>query len=339
MSTLKDIAREAGVSIKTASRVINGEAPIRPETRSRVQAVIDRLGYEPSHAARMMRTRRSGVVGFMTDVVASTPYSVDMVRGMQDELRAFGKTMLIANTERDAQREREFLRMFRQHRVEGMVFASMFHRRLHTVPEAGAPLVLLNCYADDWQGASLVPDDHGGGYAAARYLLDQGHRRLGVISLNPVLPATQLRLAALRTALAERGLSLSPDLVQCGFVGPLEAEQLSAFEAAMEMLRRPDRPSAILCGNDQIALQVYCAAQARGLQVPGDLSVMGFDDLKLISETLRPALTTVALPYAEMGRLAVRALVDPSQAPMSTVPQRVPCLLRVRDSVAPPTRP
>jgi len=334
--TLKDVAREAGVSPKTVSRVVNDDPAVNTKTREAVAAIIKRMHYVPDHAARMMRMSHSSVVGLMTDVVATTPYSVDIVRGTQAALREQARTMLIASTDGDPEQEQEYWQVFRAHKVAGVVYATMYHRPVDIgTPDFERGIVLANCYSARRSHPSVVPDDEGGGYAQARHLIELGHRRIGIVSLSPVLRATVLRGAGYRTAFAEGGISYDTSLDVPGFVGrPDGGEDLVAYDATLGLLRRPDRPTAIICGNDQIAVQVYAAAATLGLSVPDDLSVMGFDDMTVITRTLRPMLTSVALPYFEIGRIAVEQLARLNRETGGVVtPQTlVPCPLVARQS-------
>ncbi|WP_370674238.1 LacI family DNA-binding transcriptional regulator [Pleomorphomonas sp. PLEO] len=336
MVTLKDVAREAGVSPKTVSRVVNDDPAVNRQTREAVAAIISRMHYVPDHAARMMRMSHSSVVGLMTDAVATTPYSVDIIRGTQSGLREQSRTMLIANTDGDPAQEREYWQVFRAHKVAGVVYATMYHRPVDVgAPDFERGIVLANCYSARRSHSCVVPDDEGGGYTQARHLIELGHRRIGIVSLSPVLRATVLRGAGYRTAFAEGGLVYDPSLEIPGFfTRPDGGEDLVAYDAALNLLRRAGRPTAIICGNDQIAVQVYAAAAMLGLSVPEDVSVMGFDDMTVITRTLKPMLTSVALPYFEIGRTAVDILSRINgETEGVVVPQvLVPCPLVVRQS-------
>ncbi len=337
MVTLRDVARRVGVSPKTVSRVVNEDPAVTPETRKLVLEEIERLNYVPNQAARMMRTATSPVVGLMTDVVATTPYSVDIVRGVQSGLLASGRTLLIANTEGQARIESDYWRVFRSHNVAGTIYATMFHRECTVAPQGFTkPVVLVNCFAADGARPTILPDDEDGGYWQARHLLELGHRRIGTISLNPAIRATGLRAAGAARAFAEAGVSGDGLPTLPGFVGPVEVERFVAFAAAMEMLAGADRPTAVICGNDMIAIQVYCAAARLGLAIPDDLSVIGYDDLAMFALSLYPNLTTVRLPYFEMGRVAVDLIEPAARALAPGEPVLVPCPLVVRDSCRPP---
>lgn len=332
MVTLRDVAREVGVSPKTVSRVVNGDPAVHAETRAMVRAAIERMGYVPDQAARMMRLSTSSIVGFLTDAVASTPYAVDMVRGAEAALRARGLTMLIADSGGERERERTYWRVFRAQKAAGVIVATAYHRPVDVGrPGFERPVVLANCYSLRRDLPAVVPDDEGGGYVQARHAIACGHRVIASISLNPALRATALRGAGHRSAFAEAGLSFDPALERAGFAGPVEDERLVAYEVARELLGRRPRPTAILAGNDRIAIQVYAAAATLGLAIPDDLSVIGFDDFGLISEALVPALTTVALPYREIGRRAGERIADGEAGGEGRL-EPVPCPLVVRQS-------
>jgi LacI family transcriptional regulator len=306
LATLREVAKRAGVSIKTVSRIVNGDAGVTAHTRQSVERHLATLNYVPNHAARQMRMGTSSIFGLMTDAIATTPYSVDIVRGAQEALKEHHQTLLIASSDGDPAREQELWRMFRAHRVAGVVYASMFHRS-HDVgkPAFDKSIILANCFAEHADRPSIIPDDEEGGYTQARYLLQRGHRRIGIITLIQDIKATRLRADGMRRAFNEAGVAFDEALYVQGYTGTVGHEVSCVIPVATQMLTGKHRPSAIICGNDTVAMQVYAAAASRGLNVPDDLSIIGFDDLKLISETLYPQLTTVALPYFDIGRKAV----------------------------------
>jgi LacI family transcriptional regulator len=278
----------------------------------------------------MTNTGTGATYGLMTDVVLTTPYSHDIVRGIQDGFAARGQNLLITSTGDNPNREARLWQLFRDHGVAGVIFASM-HHRAHILNEApiGKHIVLVNCFSVGMRAPAILPDDANGGYIQAKHLLNLGHRRIGVISLVGDLPATRLRDLGIRRAFLEMGVALDESLVVPGFEGSAREETLVALEAARGMLSRSDRPSAIICGNDQVAMQVYAAAASLRLSIPDDLSVIGFDDFRLIAQTLTPQLTTVALPYYEMGRKAVDMINDATTPQQKTI---LPCNLVDRRS-------
>lgn len=332
--TLREVAKRSGVSIKTVSRIVNNDAGVNAKTRADVLLHLKSANYVPNQAARLMRGGASSVFGLMTDAVATTPYSVDIVRGAQAALIEKHQTLLITSTDGDPAREAELWKTFRSHNVAGVIYAAMFHQS-HDVgqPAFSQPIVLANCFAPKGDRPSILPDDEQGGYSQAEHLLKLGHRRIGIVTLHPDIEATKLRRIGMKRAFADFGVTFRPELEKRGTSGLLHKETMVAFEAARELLSAENRPTAIICGNDQIAMQIYTAAASLGLSIPQDFSIIGFDDMKLISEILRPQLTTVALPYFEIGKLSVETMGDFKNHDAEWAPViRVPCPLVKRGS-------
>ncbi|MBB4188917.1 LacI family DNA-binding transcriptional regulator [Sinorhizobium terangae] len=303
MVSIVSVAKAAGVSNKTVSRVINGEPHVTEDTRERVEKAIRDLGYIPNMAARQIRSSRSNTFGIITDYVSTTPYSVDIVRGIQDWANRHGKSILMANTGGLPEREAEIWKMFQSHRIDGVLYVTMYHRVVD--PEAGdvsIPTVMINCRPHTSELLpSIEPDDFQGARDLTRYLLERGHRRIGYIRLNPILLGAELRLDAFRRTVKEFGLAESDLSIRLGMEGPVGAEENYVFAAATEMLQQKDRPTAIMSGNDEMAIQIYIAALTSGLRIPQDVSIVGFDDFRTVSLALKPELTTAALPYYDLG--------------------------------------
>lgn len=336
-ATIKDIARRAGVSDKTVSRVVNGEANVRPETRQLVQSLIDELDYVPNQAARLMRVSKSSVIGVLTDVVSTSPNSVDILRGIQDCVGKTDHSVLIANSGADPEMEQRVWRTFQQHRIDGVIYVTMFHHGVSfDFAAPPRPMVLANCTADTHPDLpAVVPDDYQGGFDAASIALARGHSRIAFLTLNPLIRAAELRGKAFQDVLKSAGISPELCLVEPAFDGPVGQEQLVAYDKAIKVLSvgAEQRPTAILCGNDEVALQVICAANALGISVPNELAVIGFDDFRLISTRVVPSLTTVALPYYEIGmRAAERLMKIISGEPDTAGTERIACPVVERQS-------
>ena len=336
MQTIRDVAALAGVSDKTVSRVVNGEPNVSKKTKLRVDEAISALGYIPNLGARLIRTKRSGVIGLMTDVVATTPNSVDIIRGIQDRISTAKQSLLIANTSGTPEEEKRVWRTFQEHRIDGVLFATMFHREITFEASAPTmPTVLVNCTAADRSDIpAIVPDDYQGGHAAATYALDQGHVRIGFVTLNPLIIAARLRGQAFADALTARGVQVRQEWVRSGYLGDIGEERICAYDIASDLLAdERDRPTVLLAGNDEIAMQCLFAAHARGLRVPDDVAIIGFDDFTKISAQVIPPLTTVALPYYEIGvRAADRLLNMLSGEPEGPMIERLACPIVVRAS-------
>jgi LacI family transcriptional regulator len=303
MVSIVDVAKVAGVSDKTVSRVVNGEPNVKPATMEKVREAIQVLGYVPNMAARSVRSNRSLTFGIITDYISTTPYSSDIVRGIQDWAEENARTVLLANTNGDGVKELDIWRTFQSHRIEGVLYVSMYHREVSPRPGGvSIPTVLVNCHPENSNGyASIEPDDYQGSRDLTRFVLERGHRKIGYIRLNPRLLGAELRLSAFRDTIREAGLPQSNVDIRLGMEGAIGEEDNRVYEVARAMLSEPDPPTAIVCGNDEVALQVYLSALGLGLRIPDDISIVGFDDFRTVSLALKPQLTTAALPYYELG--------------------------------------
>lgn len=310
--SIKDVAAAAGVSDKTVSRVVNCEPNVKPAMMKRVQAAIDQLGYVPNQAARLVRTNRSRIIGAITDVVSTTPNSVELIRGIQDRVARSGYSLLIANTANDPEAEARVWRTFREHRIDGVLFATMYHREVNLPEVAGdKPCVLVNCFSGSGQQVpAVLPDDYQGGYDAARYVIERGHRRIAHLTLHQGITAASLRGKGFRDAMAASGIPVEERWIVQAVKGPVGQEELCVEEALAALLdpAQPELPTAILCGDDEIALQTICLLLGQGRRIPEDIAVVGFDDFQMISGSVRPRLTTMALPYYQIGFEAAEIL-------------------------------
>lgn len=324
-----DVAKAAGVSQTTVSFVLNGRADmqIAEETRERILGVINTLGYKPNAIAQGLRSGQSRLLGFVTDEVATTPFAGAIVRGAQDAAWEHGRILTLVNTGRRAELESEAVAALVQHRVEGLVFATMYHHETALPASIGKlPAVLVNCFSADAAVPAAVPDEVQGGYTATHYLIAQGHREIGYVNNAWDIPATAGRLAGYRKALEEAGIALREDRVVTGML-----DQKGGYEATKRLMENAkDRPTALFCFNDRMAMGAYDALRELGLRIPEDVSVIGFDNQEIIAAYLRPALTTVALPHEALGAWGVRALLGLTPVNGRTL---LECPLVERDSV------
>ncbi|MFH8839164.1 LacI family DNA-binding transcriptional regulator [Streptomyces sp. NPDC017868] len=328
---MSDVARRAGVSRTAVSFVLNDRpgAAIPDETRRRILAAIDELGYRPNAGARALAAQRSEWYGLITEIVTA-PFAVDVIKGAQDRAWLDRKFLLIAASEGDRAQEAAALDKLLEQRVEGLLYATTWHRAV-TLPKAAreVPTVLVNCYDAEGELPSVVPDEIGGGHRAARRLVEAGHERIGFINLDPDIPAALGRREGYERALREAGLPLDPALVVSG-----HATADGGYTAACELLDRADRPTALFCGNDRMAMGAYDAIKERGLRIPDDVAVVGYDNQELIAAYLRPKLTTLALPFEAMGAKGVDMLAALAAGqPLDTPRVMVDCPLLERSSV------
>lgn len=340
---IKDVAKAAGVSATTVSHILNeveGKR-INPETRQRVLQVADELGYAPNGVARSLRLKRSQTIGFVSDEIADTQHGSQIIRGAMDAAAAHGMLLLLVTTRRDAEVERRSIDMLLQRQVDGVLYAAMSHRIVR-LPEIlrSTPVVLLDARSDDPAVPFVVPDEVQGGYNAVRELLDHGHRRIGLLSVAEDIPAAGGRLEGYRRALAEAGVPYDPSLVVAEPTVP--TEMAAGLRAARHLLMADQRPTALFCFNDRMAMGAYRAAAELGMSIPTDLSIIGFDNQELVCEGIYPTLSSVQLPHYEMGSRAVAQLLalteTPGRPPGPVTQEVLPCPLVARASVASPPR-
>ncbi|MDS2173915.1 LacI family DNA-binding transcriptional regulator [Nesterenkonia sp. CL21] len=328
---MTDIADRAGVSRTTVSFVLNdrNRHHISDETRRRVLEAAQALDYRPNATARALVSQRSGLYGLVTEIVTA-PYAVDVIKGAQRTSWDSGRFLLIAPSEDDPAELAFAVERLLEQRVEGLLFAATWHRPV-TIPDQARtlPCVLVNCFDPEHEVISIVPDEVAGGRRAARALLAHGHRRIGHITLEPGIPAQVGRLQGFREELAAAGAPLDDALIATG-----DGTAEGGYRGALQLLTGDRPPTALFCGNDRTAMGAYDALRDLGLDVPGDISIIGFDDQELISAHLRPGLTTVALPFTQMGTEGVNILSKLTAGSRLTDRQvLVDCPLITRSSV------
>jgi LacI family transcriptional regulator len=335
---IRDVAREAGVSVTTVSLVLNGRAPNRiPEaTRERVRQAAEALRYAPNAVARSLRTQQTHTIGLISDKIATTPYAVRMVEAAQDVARENGHLVFLVNTDGDDAIEREAVQALLARQVEGLIYACMWHRAVEPPTGLPAGTVFLDCVPIGGGFRAVAPDDRDGARRAIRALVDAGHRRIAYVDIREDPPplASGLRHEGYLDVLLAAGIEVDPAL------HVRNASNAAGGRAAVdELLALPAerRPTGIFCFNDRIAAGAYASARHHGLRIPEDLSVVGYDDQQLIATELDPPLTTVALPHYEMGRWATEVLLGRTTAPNDgDGVLRMPCPLITRASVGPP---
>tara|TARA_B100000945_G_C20396161_1_gene604950 strand:+ start:487 stop:1539 length:1053 start_codon:yes stop_codon:yes gene_type:complete len=313
MSTIYNVADVAKVSIKTVSRVMNEESKVRLDTRERVLKAMKALDYYPSIAARTMVTQKTGLVGLITSAITSASKvpelaglpSIDLVKGIQSVMKASGKTLMIADTGGVMEHSEKLAQTFREHRVEGMIYVSDFNQRIKTPSSfKDIPSVLVNCYDSSENTPAVAPNDEIGGFKMAEAAIKKGHRIIGFLSLPTERIAGINRQRGFRRAHKEFDIPLNEDLIiPCSKDGAnFEAENKLMREGLNRILSFENRPTAICCGNDRMAMNLYKLLNQLGISIPEDISVVGFDNYMMISELLEPGLTTVELPYTEIGQ-------------------------------------
>lgn len=327
--TMKQVAEAAGVSVSTVSHVVNGtKARIGQDARRRVLQAVEHLGYRPNALAKTLVKGTSPFVGLVADSIASTPFAGQIVHGAQEEAWRHGHILLVANTEGNEEAEQRAISMMLQYNVRGILYSRWYHRGV-TPPKdlEETASVLVNCYDTGEQVPCVVPDEVNGGCSAATMLLEQGHRRIAFINTTSASPARTGRLAGYRAAIAQAGADSD-----AGLVWDAQPDQEGGFASAERLLATG--ATAVCCHNDRVAMGLYDALRDRGLRVPEDISVVGFDNQEVIAAHLHPPLSTVALPHYDLGAAGVRVLLGKEDLPAD---RRlvVPCPPVWRSSIGP----
>src|SRR5215212_1197857 len=305
--SMYDVARLAGVSQTTVSFVVNDapNANIPQETRDRIWGAIKELGWRPNALARGLSMQRTHTIGFISDEIATPPHAVKAIQGAQDAAWAADKLLLVVNTGRNLDLERDAIEMMLERQVDAFIYATMYHRPVMVPPNiAPAPVVLVDCYTEDRSLPSVVPDEVQGGREATEALLRKGHRRIGFINNVDPIPATSGRLEGYKQALESYHIPFDPGLVRGG-----KSTAEAGYRCTLELMQLDERPTALFCFSDGMAMGAYDGLRKLGLSVPDDVAVMGFDNLELLSTQLHPSLSTMALPHYEMGQWAVNYLL------------------------------
>ncbi|MCL2541833.1 MAG: LacI family transcriptional regulator [Nocardioidaceae bacterium] len=300
--TIREVALEAGVSVATVSKVLNNRYGVAEATAERVRAVVDDLGYESSLVARSLRTQQTNVIGVL--VADLEPFSAEVLKGVADVVRGTGYELVAYAA---ASRVGEHIGWERRHlsRLGGtLIDGAVMVTPTVTDISTSVPIVAVDPHAGH-PGLPVVDADNlNGGHLAAEHLLDLGHRRIAMLTGRADLMSAQLREQGFRAALGEAGIPAADQLFVPGDYDPDVAEK-----NAYELLTRPDRPTAIFAANDATALATLEVARRLGIDLPGALSVIGFDNIP-DGAMCTPGLTTVEQPIREMGRRAAKLLLD-----------------------------
>jgi LacI family transcriptional regulator len=331
--TMTEVAAEAGVSQTTVSLVLNDAqgARLSAETRERVIAAAQRLGYRLARRAASMQAAGATTIGFVVNEISTDPWMAIAMDGARDKAWEQGLTISAAVTRGDAELEEAVLAQMTAQPMLGLIYGTIHTRRITPPPALyRVPTVLLNCYVADRSLPSVVPAEVAGGHTATRRLIRAGHRRIGYINGEALMDACRDRLKGYRQALAAADLPFDPELVRPG-----NWEPSAGYEQTRALMQLADPPSAIFCANDLMAVGCIEALKELGMQVPEDVAVIGYDDRE-IAQFTHPPLTTVLLPHFEMGSEAAACLIEHARRPRPRPAQiKIECPLIERKSVDP----
>ncbi len=333
-ATLRDVAREAGVSVSTVSRVLNDRPFVRPEVRDKVMSASDALGYRPDVAARSMRTGTTGAVGLIVSDI-SNPLFASIAKAADLALSPRGYALMVANSANDPAHESELIAALRQRRLDGLIIATANEQTPGLTERISAfqAAVLLD---RDIPGARIdtVLSDHATGLAQAiRYLARLGHRRIALIAGTTAQRGSRVRMETFRHEVAALGLDRDEELCRAGAL-----TEEAGYRALEEVLALREPPTAIIAGNNQIFAGLFAAIRDLGIEVPSDLSVVACEETELTA-LHNPPLDVVRRDVAELGRVASELLLARLDAPTRRRREIVlPAVFEARGSSAPPAR-
>jgi DNA-binding LacI/PurR family transcriptional regulator len=335
--TIKDIAKEVGVSHSTVSRALRGMPLISEETRSRIQETALELGYLPSAVARSLKTNRSQALGVILSNI-DDPYFSEILQGIEEVAQRDSYSLFISASQRDPVREQTIVRVMRQHRVDGMIICSttFSDEQNQQFSKYGIPVVVVNNQAAEAYRYSIYHDDVDGSRQITRHLIALGHRKIAYLGNSQSGRITQDRLAGFLQELAAAGLEVPNQYIR-EIPGSEPEKSANALDYFLNL---PDRPSALVCFNDMMAIGALKALQQRGIQVPDEFSITGFDNI-VFSEYTNPPLTTFDQPKRFIGQTAAELILSLLDSTSNVnIPQQkiqvVKGTLLVRGSTAPP---
>jgi LacI family transcriptional regulator len=328
LPTIRDVARLAGVSIGTASKALNGNGQLKPETRARVLASAQQLAFRPNDLAHSLHRGQSFTVGVISNDSFGR-FAMPIVEGLEECMTDSRTSVFMCNATDDPQREARHVESLLGKRVDGIVVtARRADRRPRLgVATAGLPVIYVFSQTDEPDALCLLPDDQGGAFLATDHLVRLGRRRIAHVTGPERFEAVRLRRVGYHEALARGGLADDAPVLTGEWS---EAWGRSALERLFD--GACPAPDAIFCGNDQIARGVVDGLRERGIAVPADVAIVGFYNWQIVAEATRPPLTTVDMNLKELGREAGRRLIELIAGERLTGVHRLPCSLVVRAS-------
>ncbi|MFQ6057978.1 MAG: LacI family DNA-binding transcriptional regulator [Anaerolineae bacterium] len=305
MVTVKDVAKLAGVSTATVSRVLNNHPHIADETRSRVLWAMEQLGYQPSRVARRLRMKSTQILGLIISDIAN-PFFTSVVRGIEDVAYANQYSLLLCNSDEDPARESLYVDVLQAERVAGIIISPADENSTSCEPllKNGVPIVAMDRRLRQFDVDTVLVDNVKGAYQATSHLIRLGHRRIGLIGGPPRITTGRERREGYEKALSEHGLEVDQSLIKIG-----DFKQDSGYQRACELLEMDDPPTAIFTANNLMTLGALNAIHEKGLNIPRDVAIVGFDDMPW-APSLDPPLTAVAQPTYELGCTAADLLLQ-----------------------------
>jgi LacI family transcriptional regulator len=326
--TILHVARKAGVSFGTVSRVLNNNVHVKPETRERVLKAVDYLGFIANRHARILAGGKAGTIGVLVPGLGSE-YIGEIMRGVDAEMGSAGRDLILYTTHRDTAKEAAYVATCLNGMADGMLLVLPHNpsEYIDRMMNRKFPFVFIDHQGIGRECATVNAANWQGGYKVAEYLIGLGHRRIGFITGWKDLVAVQDRMKGFQAALKSNHIAEDPELI---FEGTFE--QSDGYHGGLHFLSLPDPPTAIFASNDVMAMGVMDAAREKGFRIPENLSVIGFDDIHQAAE-VHPALTTVRQPLEKMGRMASQILLEMLRHPGGKIERvELPTELVLRDS-------
>jgi len=328
LPTIYDVARAAGVAIGTASKALNGQGKLRPETRTRVQDAAERLGFRPNDLAQSLLRGRSFTVGLLT-TDSYGRFSIPLMQGIEDALGAARIAVFLCDARDDPARERQYIETLLSKKVDGIIVTARRTDPRPPLAVEASRIPVLYAYTQVTEGDTLclLPDDAQGGRLATEQLLLAGRRRLAHVTGPERFESVRLRREGMYQALTAHDVDISTERILSG-----PWQEMWGHEAVARLFDVDRRVDGIFCGSDLIARGVVDALRERGARVPDDVAVVGFDNWEIIAAATRPSLTTVDTQLHDLGRMAglrLRAMIGGAR---ESGVVRLPCRLVVRDS-------
>jgi DNA-binding LacI/PurR family transcriptional regulator len=303
--TIYDVAREAGVSIAAVSQVINGKGKISGKRRAEIVQVMERLNYKPSLIATALTGKKTYTLGLLVPDI-SNPFFSEIARAVEKWGHHHGYSLVICSTDNDDERVEQYLSMLQQKRVDGIIIGTGIAEQELLAPLLGKsiPVAMIARELPHNRVDTVIVDDYAGGRLAARHLLELGHTRLAVLSEHHKVTSSLERIRGFRAEIQEAELELSDEWIKASGHDLIH----DGKQNLAELMQGDERPTAVFCCNDLLAIGALQAAKDMGISVPGELSIVGFDNTILTTVT-DPQLTTIAQPTERMGRLVVELIL------------------------------
>lgn len=302
--TIYDVAREAGVSMATVSRVVNNNPNVKPQTRKKVFEAIEKLGYRPNAVARGLASKKTTTVGVVIPDISNSIFA-EVARGIEDIANMYHYNIILCNADKKKDKEIRVINTLLEKQVDGLLFMGgvVTDEHIRAFQTSTVPIVLCGTTVDNGEIPSVDIDHEAAAYDAVNMLIEEGHRRIGMISGTLQDPATgYARYNGYRRALENAGIPVREELVRLG-----NYRYESGAEAMSYFLGLAERPTAIFAATDEMAIGAIHAIQDHGLKVPDDVSVISIDNIRMAS-MVRPQLTTVAQPMYDIGAVSMRLL-------------------------------